>query len=66
MNIMMDYMNNQSRIIDYHRQYKLGYESGDPTMHPPPRTAEGEFIFFRIDVLKCPQRKSTAFRKYSG
>ena len=24
----------------------LGYEPADLTMHPPPRTAEGGFIFF--------------------
>ena len=24
----------------------IGYEPGDLTVHPPPRTAEGGFIFF--------------------
>ena len=28
----------------------LGYEPLDLTVHPPPRTAEGGFIFFRISV----------------
>ena len=26
--------------------YLLGYEPADLTVHPPPRTAEGGFIFF--------------------
>ena len=29
----------------------LGYEPVDLTVHPPPITAEGGFIFFRICVL---------------
>ena len=26
--------------------YIIGYEPADLTVHPPPRTAEGGFIFF--------------------
>ena len=36
---------------------------------PPPRTAEGGFIFFYRCLVfpkKCPQRKACAFRSYSG
>ena len=34
---------------DYNKtvdQYHIGYEPADLTVHPPPRTAEGGFIFF--------------------
>ena len=39
----------------------LGYEPADLKVHPPPRNAEGGFIFsYRCLVFpkKCPQRKA--------
>ena len=45
----------------------IEYEPANLTVHPPPRTAEGGFIFlYRCLVFpkKCPKRKTCAFRSY--
>ena len=48
----------------------VGYEPTDLTVHPPPKTIEGGFIFFSYRCLvfpkKCPQRKACTFRSYLG
>ena len=48
----------------------LDYEPATLTVQPPPpRTAEGGFIFLYMCLVfpkKCPQKKSSIFRSYSG
>ena len=49
--------------------YHIGYEPADLTVHPPPKTIEGGFIFlYRCLVFpnKCPQRKACTFLSYPG
>ena len=52
---MPHYLQKKSEIHNYNTRHcsslhpaidKLGYEPADLTVHPPPRTAEGGFIFF--------------------
>ena len=47
----------------------LGYEPADLTVHPPPELPwVGSCFSYRCLVFpkKCPQRKTCAFRSYSG
>ena len=48
----------------------IGYEPADLTVHPPPPELPrvGSFFSYRCLVFpkKCPQRKASAFRSYSG
>ena len=39
-------MKSQVRCMYVHKLDLIGYEPADLTVHPPPRTAEGGFIFF--------------------
>ena len=41
-------------MLDIH----VGYEPADLTVHPPPRTAEGGFIFF-VEVSSVPKKMSS-------
>ena len=44
----------------------VGYEPADFTLHPPPRTAEGGFIFCRIGVQCSPKNVLKGKPEYFG
>ena len=53
---MINLLNKSSLIKAQVTTSIIGYEPADLTVHPPPpRTAEGGFIFFRIGV-QCSQK----------